>query len=77
DRLHRRLQHDFVLDHQTRQVQAPDSAHYSIKPSAEVAGGSLDMTIEEPEPGSLFVRFAYCTRYLQPLGDELPYDAFV
>ncbi|MCC0295334.1 DUF1857 domain-containing protein, partial [Pseudomonas aeruginosa] len=21
--------------------------------------------------------FAYCTRYLQPLGDELPYDAFV
>ncbi len=23
------------------------------------------------------MRFAYCTRYLQPLGDELPYDAFV
>ena len=77
DRLHRRLYLPGLVVEDEVVLKAPDSAHYSIKPSAEVAGGSLDMTIEEPEPGSLFVRFAYCTRYLQPLGDELPYDAFV
>ncbi len=77
DRLHRSLYLPGLVVEDEVVLKAPDSAHYSIKPSAEVAGGSLDMTIEEPEPGSLFVRFAYCTRYLQPLGDELPYDAFV
>lgn len=51
--------------------------HYEIIPTATVAGGSLTMTIEEPEPQSLFVRFKYCARYLDEIGDELPYDLFV
>ena len=36
-----------------------------------------DSARPRPSTTALFVRFAYCTRYLQPLGDELPYDAFV
>lgn len=51
--------------------------HYEIIPTATIAGGSLTMTIEEPEPESLFVRFSYCARYLEEIGDELPYDLFV
>ncbi|MGV8546472.1 DUF1857 domain-containing protein, partial [Pseudomonas aeruginosa] len=58
-------------------LKAPSSANYRIKPSAEVAGDSLDMTMEEPDPGSAFLRFAYSTRSPNPFSDDLPYDAFV
>ena len=34
---------------------------FDIIPSAAHAGGSLTITIEEPEPGFLFLRFAYQT----------------
>jgi len=34
---------------------------FAIEPGAEHAGGSLTITIEEPEAGSLFLRFAYVT----------------
>lgn len=53
------------------------SVHYEILPAETVPGGSLTLTIEEPEPGALLVRFSYCTRYPEGLGDELPYDLFV
>ncbi|WP_298449303.1 AtaL-like protein [uncultured Marinobacter sp.] len=53
------------------------SVHYEIVPTASVPGGSLTMTIEEPEPRSLFVRFRYCARYLNDIGGEFPYDLFV
>lgn len=51
--------------------------HYEIVPTAEMPGGSLTMTIEEPEEQSLFVRFTYCARYVNDIGSELPYDLFV
>ena len=35
---------------------------YDIEASAEVPGGTLLMTIEEPGQEQLFVRFAYDTR---------------
>lgn len=54
-----------------------ESVHYEIVPTATVAGGSLTMKIEEPEPRSLFVRFSYCARYLKEIGDDFPYDLFV
>ena len=38
-----------------------DSIRYDIEASSEVPGGTLLMTIEEPGPGQLFVRFAYDT----------------
>lgn len=50
---------------------------YSIQPNDTVEEGSLTMTIEEPEPQALFVRFSYCTKYRFGFGDELPYDDFV
>lgn len=53
------------------------SVHYEITPTALMPGGSLTMTIEEPEPDSLFVRFSYCARYLDELSDERRYDLFV
>ena len=34
---------------------------FDILPSASHAGGSLTITIEEPQPGHLFLRFAYRT----------------
>ncbi|MCH8498640.1 MAG: DUF1857 family protein [Marinobacter sp.] len=54
-----------------------DVVHYEITPTPSIAGGSLTMKIEEPEPGALFVRFTYCARYLERIGDGLPYDLFV
>ena len=39
-----------------------DSMRYDIEASAEVPGGTLLMTIEEPGHEQLFVRFAYDTR---------------
>ncbi|MDX1597632.1 MAG: AtaL-like protein [Marinobacter sp.] len=57
--------------------QEEESVHYEILPTANVPGGNLTMTIEEPEPESLFVRFSYCARYVDNLGEELPYDLFV
>ena len=40
DRLHRRLYLPGLVVEDEVVLKAPDSAHYSIKPSAEVAGGS-------------------------------------
>lgn len=57
--------------------QEEESVHYEILPTATVPGGNLTMTIEEPEPESLFVRFSYCARYVDEIGEELPYDLFV
>ncbi|MDX1755493.1 MAG: AtaL-like protein [Marinobacter sp.] len=56
--------------------QEANFVHYNIVPTATVASGSLTMTIEEPEPESLFVRFSYCARYLENIGDDHPYDLF-
>lgn len=50
---------------------------YRILPTPLVPGGSLAMSIEEPEPNSLFVRFSYCLISIENEGDLLPYDQFV
>ena len=64
-----------VDDHVT--LRELDSVHYEIVPTATVPGGNLTMTIEEPEVGALFVRFSYCARYLENIGDGQPYDLYV
>jgi len=38
-----------------------DSVRYDILPTADYVGGSLTMTIEEPEKTQLFLRFEYRT----------------
>lgn len=47
--------HDRIWFEPQRQVR------YQTTPSAEHGGGSLTMTIEQPEPERLFLRFAYHT----------------
>ena len=43
---------------------------FDIQPGEQHAGGSLTITIEEPEPGALFLRFAYATTLGETTGDE-------
>lgn len=42
-------------------MQQQHWVRFDIIPSEQHAGGSLTITIEEPEPGSIFLRFAYET----------------
>lgn len=56
----------------------PESkVEYRILPTNSISGGSLTMSIEEPEPDSIFVRFTYCSLSIENEGDLLPYDQFV
>lgn len=66
-----------VVHDQVKVYEKRDEIIYTIEPNDTVEEGKLTMTIEEPEPESLFVRFSYCTKYRIGLGDELPYDDFV
>lgn len=51
---------------------------FDIQPSASHAGGSLTITIEEPEPGFLFLRFAYQTTLASnPDSEERAYIEYV
>ena len=49
---------------------------FEIQPSPGHPGGSLTITIEEPEPGALFLRFAYQTS-LPDQGEDARYAEFV
>lgn len=77
ERLRRRLELPGVEVEDVVSFEPESCAHYEISPTATVAGGSLTMTIEEPEDEALFVRFTYCARYLEDIGDDMPYDLFV
>jgi hypothetical protein len=51
---------------------------FDIEPGEQHAGGSLTITIEEPESGSLFLRFAYATSFAtNPDSEERAYIEFV
>ncbi|HEX6734920.1 MAG TPA: SRPBCC family protein [Azonexus sp.] len=43
---------------------------FDIEPNDQHAGGSLTITIEEPEAGHLFLRFAYVTGFAAAPGSE-------
>ena len=52
--------------------------HFEIKPSETHAGGSLKITIEEPESGHLFLRFAYQTTLANsPNSEDRAYIEYV
>lgn len=56
----------------------PESrVEYRILPTATVPDATLVMDIEEPEPGSLFVRFRYQTASIENQGDSMPYDQYL
>jgi len=51
---------------------------FDIQPSETHAGGSLTITIEEPEPGFLFLRFSYQTTLASnPDSEERAYIEYV
>ncbi len=51
---------------------------FAIQPSPTHPGGSLTITIEEPEPGFLFLRFAYETTLAKdPNSEERAYIEYV
>lgn len=77
DRLTRRLHLPGLTVEDEVVFEEPLRIRHWIRPNEHVAGGSLSMTIEEPEPNALFVRFSYITHDEPVLGDELPYDTFV
>ncbi|MBP5985935.1 MAG: DUF1857 family protein [Azonexus sp.] len=54
------------------------SVLFDIQPSEAHPGGSLTITIEEPEPGFLFLRFAYQTTLASdPNSEERAYIEYV
>ena len=54
------------------------SMRFDIQPSEVHAGGSMMITIEEPEPGFLFLRFAYQTTLAtDPNSEERAYIEYV
>lgn len=57
--LDRRLRFGALLVHDRVTFHPPMEVRYQVEPSAEVAGASLVMRIEEPQPGYLFLRFEY------------------
>lgn len=51
---------------------------FDILPSAQHAGGSLTISIEEPEPDALFLRFAYTTSFgTNPNSEEQAYIDYI
>ena len=51
---------------------------FDIEPGEQHAGGSLTITIEEPESGALFLRFAYATSFASnPNSEERAYIEYV
>lgn len=54
------------------------SIHFDTAPSEQHQGGSFTMTIEEPNPGDLFVRFSYRTALPDGVGtpDSAAGDAY-
>lgn len=59
DRVERELRFGELRVHDRVRLQPPDSVWFEVEASEQVPGGSLAMTIEEPRPGYLFVRFEY------------------
>ncbi len=51
---------------------------FDIQPGEQHAGGSLTIAIEEPDPGYLFLRFAYTTTFANgPDSEEQAYVEYV
>jgi DNA-directed RNA polymerase alpha subunit len=66
-----RFGHLTVRDHVS--FTPMSNVRYEIEPAGEVPAATLVTTIEEPEPGQLFVRFAYDTR---PVEGGPPVDPY-
>jgi hypothetical protein len=70
DYLMRELNFGSAIIHDRVTMEHGHWVRFDIQPSAQHAGGSLTITIEEPEPGALFLRFAYATTFAVAANSE-------
>ena len=70
DHLLRELDFGAAVIHDRVTMAEGHWVRFDILPNEQHAGGSLTITIEEPEPGALFLRFAYATSFGENPGSE-------
>ena len=78
DHLLRKLDFGAAVIHDRVTLHANHWVRFDILPSEQLAGGSLTITIEEPEPAALFLRFAYATTFASdPNSEERAYIDYI
>lgn len=78
DHLLRRLDFGAASIHDKVTLLEMHWVRFDILPSEQHAGGSLTITIEEPEDGTLFLRFAYTTTFgSDPNSEERAYIDYI
>ena len=78
DHLLRELDFGAAIIHDKVTLAEGEWVRFDILPSAQHAGGSLTIGIEEPEPGALFLRFAYATTFAaRPESEERAYVDYI
>ena len=73
----RELQFGPTVIHDRATFENEAWVRFDVLANAEHPGGSLTITIEEPEPGAFFLRFAYQTSLPDEGEDALKYAEFV
>lgn len=78
DHLLRELDFGAAVIHDRVTLTDKHWVRFEIVPSEQHAGGSLTITIEEPEPLALFLRFAYTTTLANnPNSEDMAYIEYV
>lgn len=78
DHLLRKLDFGAAVIHDRVTLAESQWVRFDILPGEQHAGGSLTITIEEPEPAALFLRFAYATNFAKdPNSEERAYIDYI
>jgi hypothetical protein len=78
DHLLRELNFGAAVIHDRVTLQERHWVRFDILPSEQHAGGSLTISIEEPEPDALFLRFTYATSFAtHPNSEDRAYIDYV
>ncbi len=78
DHLLRKLDFGAVVIHDRVTLVEQHWVRFDILPGEQHAGGSLTITIEEPEPAALFLRFSYTTSFASnPNSEERAYIDYI
>ena len=77
DYVRRRLELPGLVVEDEVWLLAQRQIRFKIQPTSQTEAAELMISIEEPETGSLFVRFSYCSASVQQHDDSFPYDLFL
>lgn len=78
DHLLRRLDFGAAVIEDRVTLSEQEWVRFDIVPNEQHAGGSLTISIEEPEPDALFLRFAYTTSFAtNPNSEERAYIDYI